>query len=316
MPPFGQLYCSAACAAKGAWGNGCLTHLRGQVPENRRFRYNLLPESTQSRENGAELLSSPLWRQLRTQTAQMTIPRLLVVDDDAETRDMLVQFLQQSGFIALPAESEAEICAHLQAGRVDLILLDVMLGRESGVEICARLRQEQDVPIILVSALSQDHQRMAGYEVGADDYIAKPFNPDLLLARLRAVLQRAKRSASLVYRRRLSQFRFAGWRYDGKRDEVLSPQGFQVALSQRETSLLRVFLANPHIPLKREEIQAALQEDQVTEASAEGSGRAIDMLVGRLRSKIETDPKEPQMLRTARGVGYVMAVDVHEEAAS
>ena len=128
----------------------------------------------------------------------MTIPRLLVVDDDAETRAMLTQFLQQNGFMAHSAQSEAEIRACMQAGRVDLILLDVMLGSESGVEICARLRAEQDVPIILVSALSQDHQRMAGYEVGADDYVAKPFNPDLLLARVRAVLQRASRSASLA----------------------------------------------------------------------------------------------------------------------
>ena len=245
----------------------------------------------------------------------MAIPRLLVVDDDAETRSMLTQFLQQNGFIALPAQSEAEIRAQMQAGRVDLILLDVMLGQENGVEICARLRAEQDVPIILVSAVSQDYQRIAGYEGGADDYIAKPFNPELLLARLRAVLQRASRSASLVYRRRLALFRFGGWTYDGKRDEVLSPQGFQVALSQRETSLLKVFLANPHIPLQREEIQAGLQERHTagTAVESEGSGRAIDMLVGRLRSKIESDPKEPQLLRTARGIGYVLAVDVSEE---
>lgn len=247
----------------------------------------------------------------------MTIPRLLVVDDDAETRAMLTQFLQQNGFIALPAETEAEIQAHLQAGRIDLILLDVMLGAENGVEICARLRADQDVPIILVSALSQDHQRMAGYAGGADDYIAKPFNPQLLLARLRAVLLRASRSASLVYRRKISLFRFGGWIYDGKRDEVLSPQGFQVALSQRETDLLKVFLANPHIPLTREEIHLALDDaragDGTGEGGAEISGRAIDMLVGRLRSKIETDPKEPQMLRTARGTGYILAVDVTVE---
>lgn len=245
----------------------------------------------------------------------MAIPRLLVVDDDAETRAMLTQFLQQSGFIALPAQSESEIRDHLQSGRIDLILLDVMLGNENGVEICAKLRSEQNVPIILVSALSQDHERMAGYDVGADDYIAKPFNPDLLLARLRAVLQRASRSASLIYRRRLMLYRFDGWSYDGKRDEVLSPQGYQVALSQRETSLLKVFLANPHIPLSREEIQMGLEDRAGEAASSEGSGRAIDMLVGRLRSKIEADPKEPQMLRTARGVGYVLAVDVTTEDA-
>lgn len=243
----------------------------------------------------------------------MAIPRLLVVDDDAETRMMLTQYLRQNGFIALPCGSEAEIRAQIGAGRIDLILLDVMLGDENGVEICTRLRAEQDVPIILVSALSADHQRMAGYESGADDYIAKPFNPDLLLARVRAVLQRARRSSSLIYRRSVATFRFAGWSYDAKRDEVISPAGVQVALSRRETGLLKVFLANPHIPLTREEIAAAL--DVTGEGGGEeGSGRAIDVLVGRLRSKIEQTPKEPKLLRTERGTGYVLAVDVETGA--
>lgn len=239
----------------------------------------------------------------------MTIPRLLVVDDDAETRNMLTQFLRQNGFIALPCDSEAGVRDQLAHGRVDLILLDVMLGDENGVQICARLRAEQDVPIILVSALSADHQRMAGYEVGADDYVAKPFNPDLLLARVRAVLQRAKRSSSLIYRRSTSMFRFNGWTYDSKRDEVRSPKGYQVTLSRRETGILKVFLANPHIPLTREEIAAALDVTGDTQGQ-DGSGRAIDVAVGRLRGKIETDPKDPRMLRTERGVGYVFATDV------
>ncbi|WP_425045542.1 response regulator transcription factor [Primorskyibacter sp. S87] len=244
----------------------------------------------------------------------MAIPRLLVVEDDTETRSMMTQFLRQNGFIALPAECEQDIQTHLDSGRVDLILLDVMLGDENGVEICARLRADQDVPIILVSALSADHHRMAGYAVGADDYIAKPFNLQLLLARVRAVLQRAHRSASLVYRRRTSTFRFGGWVYDGKRDEVRSPQGFQVALSKRETGLLKVLLANPHIPLTRDEIASALDVTGEGYAIDDGSGRAIDVLVGRLRSKIEDNPKDPRMLRTERGVGYVLAVDVRVEA--
>ncbi|ANT63225.1 DNA-binding response regulator (plasmid) [Salipiger sp. CCB-MM3] len=241
----------------------------------------------------------------------MSIFRLLVVDDDSEMRMMMTQFLQKQGFIALGAQSMAEIATAMDAGRIDLILLDVMLGDESGIEICARLRREQDVPIIMVSALSADHQRMAGYEVGADDYIAKPFNPELLVARVRAVLARARRSASLVHRRRTQTFRFAGWRYDAKRDEVISPEGFQVALSRRETMLLQALLANPFIPLTRDEIAAAL--DVTGEGAEETQGRAIDVLVGRLRSKIEKSPKDPQMLRTERGVGYVFAVDVTTE---
>ncbi len=243
----------------------------------------------------------------------MTIPRLIVVDDDAEMRQMLVQFLRRQGFIALAAGTETEIKAHLETGRVDLILLDVMLADENGIEICSRLRADHHVPIILISALSADHQRMAGYEVGADDYIAKPFNPDLLLARVRAVLKRVQRSPSLAYRRRVDSFHFAGWRFDGKRDEVTSPEGFLVALSRREMSLLRVLLANPHIPLTREEIAAALDVTGDGDADGVSSGRAIDVLVGRLRSKIEAHPKDPQLLKTERGTGYVFAVDVRQE---
>ena len=240
----------------------------------------------------------------------MAIPRILVVDDDLEMRQMMTQFLQQNGSIALPAANEAEVRKHLSGGRVDLILLDVMLGDENGLEICSRLRAEQDVPVIMVSTLSADHQRMQGYEVGADDYIAKPFNPDLLLARVKAVLSRARRSASLVHRRNTKTFRFNGWTYDAKRDEVSSPNGVQVALSKRETALLQALLANPHIPLTRDEIAAALSVDDAAPQSGDAMGRSIDMLVKRLRSKIEPNPKDPTVLRTERGVGYIFAVDV------
>ncbi|MGC8203955.1 response regulator transcription factor [Aliiroseovarius sp. PTFE2010] len=243
----------------------------------------------------------------------MTIPRLLVVDDDTELRQMLTQVLQQNGCIALPATNEAEIGKHLSSGRIDLILLDVMLGDENGVEICARLRSEQSVPIIMISALSTDSDRMAGYAVGADDYIAKPFNTELLLARIRAVLARARRTSSLVYRRHKATFHFAGWVYDSKRDEVLSPDGYQVSLSRRETALLQALLANAHIPLTRAEIAEALDVTGEAETSSDAQGRAIDVLVGRLRAKIEKDPKSPEMLRTERGVGYVFAVDVTAE---
>lgn len=240
----------------------------------------------------------------------MAIPRILVVDDDPDVRHMMTQFLRQNGAIALPAATEAEVRAHLTDGRIDLILLDVMLGDENGLEICSRLRTEQDVPIIMVSALSADHQRMEGYEVGADDYIAKPFNPQLLLARVKAVLARARRSSSLVHRRNTQVFTFNGWTYDAKRDEVMSPAHIQVVLSRRETALLRTFVANPHIPLTRDEIAAALDVTGETAQSGDAMGRAIDVLVGRLRSKIEANPKDPQILRTERGVGYVFATDV------
>lgn len=240
----------------------------------------------------------------------MTIPRILVVDDDPDMRQMMTEFLRQNGSIALPAANEAEVRAHIEGVRVDLVLLDVMLGDENGLAICKRLRHEQDVPIIMVSALSTDHQRMEGYAMGADDYITKPFNPELLLARIKAVLSRTRRTSSLVHRRNTKTFQFNGWTYNAKSREVLSPKQVQVALSRRETALLQVLLANPYIPLTREEIEASLDVTGEAQPSTEASGRAIDVLVGRLRNKIEANPKDPQILKTERGVGYVFAIDV------
>ncbi|MEX0283659.1 MAG: response regulator transcription factor [Paracoccaceae bacterium] len=240
----------------------------------------------------------------------MAIPRILVVEDDADMRQMLTQYLQQNGTIALPATGQADILKHFETGRVDLILLDVMLGEESGIEICIKLRQDHNVPIIMVSALSTDQQRMAGYEAGADDYISKPFNANLLMARIKAVLARTQRAASLSHRRKLTDFAFGGWTYNARTGELESPQGYQVSLSQRELALLQAFLANARIPLTREEIASLLETNEGTTGVNEVSGRAIDMLVGRLRSKIEDNPKHPQMLKTQRGVGYVFAVDV------
>ncbi|MFB2532141.1 response regulator [Paracoccus sp. p4-l81] len=237
----------------------------------------------------------------------MSITHILVVDDDADMRDMLVQYLRQNGFFAQGSATGAQIDAALAQGRVDLILLDVMLADENGLAICRRLRDDHDLPIIMISALSADPQRMAGYAVGADDYITKPFNPDLLLARVRAVLRRARRTPSLAYRRQTASFGFAGWRLDGKTAEVTAPGGYQVTLSRRELGLLKVLLANPHVPLTRDEIAHALD---MTGDEADASGRAIDVLVGRLRSKIERNPKDPHLLRTERGVGYVLATDV------
>jgi len=242
----------------------------------------------------------------------MAIPRILVVDDDIETRKMLVQYLRQNGFIALDALNEETVRHHIENGRIDLILLDVMLGDESGIDICENLRQEQNIPIIFISALSADDHRMKGYEAGADDYIAKPFNPSLLLARVKAVLQRTQRSSSLIYRRNTTIYDFNGWNYDAKKNEVKSPKNVQVELSKRETALLKVFLANPHIPLTREEIARTLEFDKGDDAEDPNTGRAIDVLVGRLRGKIEDNPKSPKMLRTERGLGYVFAVDVEK----
>ncbi|RJL04089.1 DNA-binding response regulator [Paracoccus aestuarii] len=238
----------------------------------------------------------------------MSLHRILLVEDDADMAAMLAAYLQRHGLHVTCADSRASALAALASGRVDLILLDVSLGADDGVAICAEIRRAMDVPIIMVSALSADHQRMAGYEVGADDYIAKPFNPDLALARIRAVLRRAGRAPSLSHRRRDGVMRFGGWRYDARHDEVTAPGGWQVSLSARETALLRVFLANPLVPLTRDEI-AAVMDDGDSPAGAASGGRAIDMLVTRLRQKTD-----PALIRTERGTGYVWTAEVARDA--
>jgi len=234
--------------------------------------------------------------------------RILIVDDDDEMRQVMTRYLQRQGYLAFGASTENEIVQRMSEGRIDLILLDINLGSENGLEICSNLREQQNVPIIFVSAYSDDHERMAGYEVGADDYIEKPFNPELLIARVKAVLSRAGRSASLIYRRNTNSYHFNQWCYNAKKDEVLSPEGVQVSLSKRETALLQIFVANPHIPLTREEIAESLEDESTSHAP----GRAIDVLVARLRSKIEVDPKSPTLIKTKRGSGYIFCADVEE----
>ena len=243
----------------------------------------------------------------------MAIPRILVVDDDVELRNMLAAYLTHEGFMVYAASNGSEIRHHFNTSRIDLVLLDIMLGEEDGITLCQELRSRQDVPIIFVSTLSSDQQRVSGYKVGADDYIAKPFNPELLLARIKAVLRRGQRSASLNYRRDIAEYHFNGWRYSGKSDEVYSPIGVQVALSKQETRLLKVFLANPHIALSRKEILSAMDTTQDAAINFDASGRALDVLVGRLRSKIERNPKVPELLKTERGIGYIFAVDVDRQ---
>ena len=234
----------------------------------------------------------------------MTIPTLLVVDDDPDLRDMLKAFLTGHGLAVHVAASCAEVTRIVAAHRIDLILLDVMLGEESGMDICTGLRASNAVPIIMMSALSSDDYRMQGYASGADDYIAKPFNPELLLARIRAVLGRTRRATSLSYRRGHHSYRFGRWQFDSRLSRLTGADGLEVMLSKREIALLNVLLANPGLALSRAEIAAGLESDSPLES------RALDVAISRLRSKIEVDPKAPEIIKTQRGAGYMLAVEV------
>ena len=244
----------------------------------------------------------------------MAIRRILVVDDDPDVCAMLKQYLTREGYAVEAAHNAMAAMNIVSSRRVDLIFLDVMLDAESGFDVCKKLREDNDVPIIFLSALSADHHRMTGYQMGGDDYIAKPFNPGLLLARVRAVFRRTHRASSLAYRRDTRTYAFDRWTFHGDKEELHDQDGVEVALSKREVSLIKVLLANPQIPLTREEISSALtnQSDQQVELDAQQS-RAIDVLVGRLRQKIEANPKSPKLVRTVRGTGYQLCCAVQQD---
>ena len=241
----------------------------------------------------------------------MSVPKILIVEDDLDMQEMMVSFMQKNGFMVIAANNADELTEKLKSQRVDLILLDVMLGDENGISICREIRETNNIPIIIVSALSADQDRLSGFEVGADDYIVKPFNPQILLAKVKAILKRGTKIASLAYRRNTNIYHFNDWIYNGKKDIVISPKGFQISLSKKETKILKVFLTNSHITLTREEIANSIDDNRKEyEKLNLAESRAIDVLVGRLRSKIEIDTKNPSLIKTERGIGYIFSTEV------
>ena len=241
----------------------------------------------------------------------MSVPKILIVEDDLDMQEMMVSFMQKNGFMVIAANNADELTEKLKSQRVDLILLDVMLGDENGISICREIRETNNIPIIIVSALSADQDRLSGFEVGADDYIVKPFNPHILLAKVKAILKRGTKIASLAYRRNTNIYHFNDWIYNGKKDIVISPKGFQISLSKKETKILKVFLTNSHITLTREEIANSIDDNRKEDETLNlAESRAIDVLVGRLRSKIEIDTKNPSFIKTERGIGYIFSTEV------
>jgi len=241
----------------------------------------------------------------------MSVPKILIVEDDLDMQEMMVSFMQKNGFMVIAANNADELTKKLKSQRVDLILLDVMLGDENGISICREIRETNNIPIIIVSALSADQDRLSGFEVGADDYIVKPFNPQILLAKVKAILKRGTKIASLAYRRNTNIYHFNDWIYNGKKDIVISPKGFQISLSKKETKILKVFLTNSHITLTREEIANSIDDNRKEDETLNlAESRAIDVLVGRLRSKIEIDTKNPSLIKTERGIGYIFSTEV------
>lgn len=223
---------------------------------------------------------------------------ILVVDDDPELRELIEAYLQKQGFEVASVESGEAMDLHLQSHSVDLLILDLMLPGEHGLSIAQRLKKHGELPIIIVSAQGEDVDRIVGLEVGADDYLAKPFNPRELLARVRAVLRRTMR-AETVESEAVTRVEFGPFLLDVNAHR-LSRGDEQVPLTSGEFDLLAILVAHPNKVLDRDRIL-----DLLTGAERSPFDRSIDVRVTRLRSKLETDPANPVFIRTIWGKGYM-----------
>ncbi|KQU49714.1 PhoB family transcriptional regulator [Sphingomonas sp. Leaf339] len=238
----------------------------------------------------------------------MTAPTILIVEDDPALRTLIARTLQQNGFATRLAGAAPEMWQGIETGGVDLVLLDIMLPGTSGIDLCRQLRQRSAVPIIFVSAKGSETDRVVGLELGADDYLAKPFGTHELVARIRAVLRRGQMTGAADARNTSSSgggvLRFGGWTANLPRRELLSPSGAVVDLTGAEFDLLVAFLDHAQRVVARERL-IELSRARIGDAS----DRSVDVLVSRLRRKLSSDGA-PAPIVTVRGIGYMLNVAV------
>jgi two-component system OmpR family response regulator len=232
-------------------------------------------------------------------------PHILIVDDDREIRDLLARFLDKHGLRVTTAADGREMHRVLDGSRIDLIVLDLMLPGEDGLTLCRNLRAKSAVPIIMLTAMGEETDRIVGLEMGADDYLAKPFNPRELLARVKAVLRRAEQRPAAGPVEGGAVLEFAGWTLDLDRRELQRPDGVMVPLSGGEYELLAAFATHPGRVLSRDQLL-----DLARGREAQPFDRSIDVQVSRLRRKIEADPQEPALIKTVRNGGYTFTPSV------
>jgi two-component system phosphate regulon response regulator OmpR len=226
---------------------------------------------------------------------------LLIVDDDERIRDLLKQFLIRHGFLVSAARDAEHARRLLEGLDFDLIVLDVMMPGEDGVSLTRWIRQDRDTPVMLLTAKGETEDRIAGLEAGADDYLAKPFEPKELLLRINAILRRTPEPATPP--EMPTMLRLGPVRYDIERGELWRGND-AIRLTSTENQLMRIFAANVGQPVSRADVVSELGRDE-----AQAQDRAIDVQITRLRRKIEVNPKEPRYLQTVRGSGYVLMAD-------
>ncbi|HHQ4622462.1 TPA: response regulator [Aeromonas veronii] len=230
---------------------------------------------------------------------------ILVVDDHSEIRDLLKRFLEQHGLRVSCARDGKEMKRLLEEREFDLLVLDLMMPGEDGLTLCRELRVKSNLPIIMLTAMGEETDRIIGLEMGADDYLAKPFNPRELLARIKAVMRRTQADNQPTAETLTRDLRFDRWLLDVNRRELVDEDGVGLSLSTAEFDLLKVFLERPQRVLSRDQLL-----DLARGREAVAFDRAIDTLVSRLRRKLERDPKNPELIKTIWGGGYMFSADV------
>jgi two-component system OmpR family response regulator len=235
-------------------------------------------------------------------------PHILVVDDDRDIRSLVGDYLRRNGYRVSLAADGRQMRDVLDAGRIDLVVLDVMLPGEDGLALCRDLRTRSRLPVLMLTARSDPFDRILGLEMGADDYLGKPFEPRELLARIRSVLRRSQALPANLEEKAARSYRFAGWTLDGGSHELRAEDGLVVSLSGAEYRLLEALVTHPNRVLTRDQLM-----DLTRGRDAEPFDRSIDLRVSRLRQKLGDNARSPTLVKTVRSEGYMLAAAVTVE---
>jgi two-component system OmpR family response regulator len=232
-------------------------------------------------------------------------PHIMVVDDARDIREPLTRYLKENGYRVTSAESAASARKALRTAGIDLVILDIMMPGEDGLSLCRHIRENTGIPVIMLTARGDELDRIVGLEVGADDYVGKPFNPRELLARVTAVLRRTNALPPRLRGPTAERYRFGEWTFNASQREIAGPDGMAVPLSSGEFKMLMAFIERPKVSLSREQLL-----DLTKGRDAEVFDRSVDNQVSRLRRKLELDPKNPRYIKTVWGGGYMFTTDV------
>lgn len=230
---------------------------------------------------------------------------VLIVDDDPEIRQLLSEYLQAAGMRAFTATGGADMWRLLATEQIDIIILDLMMPGEDGLELCRELRKRRNIPLIMLTARGTLIDRIVGLEVGADDYLPKPFDPRELLARIKVIIRRARSFPEKNEADQVAHISFAGWRLDTQARQAISPDGVTISLGGSDYQVLRALLDHPKRALSRDFLLNHVYGKEATPFD-----RSIDVCISRLRQQLGDNPRDPALIRTVRNTGYMLMADV------